>query len=41
MKLDLVKLVNYSNLVEIADDNKFNITEEGMAEEEKRVREIG
>lgn len=41
LKLDLVKLWNNSNLVEITNGNQFSITDEGMAEEEKRIKEIG
>ena len=39
MKLDLIELWNNSNLVEIIDGNQFSITDEGMAEEEKRIQE--
>lgn len=39
LKLDLVKLWNNSNLVEITNGNQFSITDEGMAEEEKRIKE--
>jgi KaiC/GvpD/RAD55 family RecA-like ATPase len=38
-KVDLVKLMNNSNLITITDGNEFSITEEGMAEEEKRIQE--
>ena len=38
-KLDLVKLWNNSNLVEITNGNEFSITDEGMAEEEKRIQD--
>ncbi|WP_458719218.1 hypothetical protein [Candidatus Nitrosocosmicus sp. R] len=39
MKVDLIKLWNDSKLVEISNGNEFSITDEGMAEEEKRIRE--
>ena len=39
MKLDLIELWDNSNLVEIIDGNQFSITDEGMAEEEKRIQE--
>ena len=39
MKLDLIELWTNSNLVEITDGNQFSITDEGMAEEEKRIQE--
>ena len=39
LKVDLIKLWNNSKLVEISNGNEFNITDEGMAEEEKRIRE--
>ncbi len=39
LKPDLVKLWNNSNLVEITNGNGFSITDEGMAEEEKRIHE--
>lgn len=39
MKLDLIKLWNNSNLVKTTDSNEFSITDEGMAEEEKRIKE--
>ncbi|KAA2282478.1 MAG: hypothetical protein AB7V56_00500 [Candidatus Nitrosocosmicus sp.] len=39
LKLDLGKLWNNSNLVKITDSNEFTITDEGMAEEEKRIKE--
>jgi hypothetical protein len=39
INIDLVKLWNNSNLVKITDTNEFSITDEGMAEEEKRIKE--
>jgi hypothetical protein len=39
LKVDLTKLWNDSKWVEITDGNEFSITEEGMAEEEKRIQE--
>ena len=39
LKVDLIKLWNNSNLVEITDGNEFSITDEGMADEEKRIKE--
>ena len=39
LKVDLIKLWNNSNLVEITDGNELSITDEGMADEEKRIKE--
>lgn len=39
LELDLIKLWNNSNLVVITDDNQFSITELGMTEEERRIKE--
>ena len=39
LRVNLTKLWDHSNWVEIVDSYYFSITDEGMAEEEKRIQE--